>query len=458
MKRLTIGRRHRSLCAGAQCVQRDRDRTRGPRTPATSTSATRSSPTAGRAMRSGTASSPARSAPARTTASTWRTPPTPTLPSSPSSSTPPSPTRSTASSSRWPTPTGSSRSVKAAVAAGVPVITINSGIDQSKEFGAITHIGQSETVAGEAAGEKLKEAGADERHLRDPGGRQRRARGAVQLRPPRASAARWRTSRSTAPTTQPSRPRSPPSCRPTSRSTACSRWVASTRIDAVGAVERLGQRGQGRDVRPVRGRHHRHQGRHDPLRRRPAAVRPGLPRHHRALPEGHQRQRHRWRPADQLGPGVRHRGQRRRGRRVREPTAPADSTRAMSTTSRTHARTDDHTGRRRPASLAGDRQAAGDRRPVSRHRHLRLLRDHDRRLRHRQRCQHLAPVVVDDRHHGRRGRPADDRRGVRPLRRRDDRLHRPRGRHPDDRVRPQHLGRHPRLPRRSRWSSAPSTG
>ncbi len=56
-------------------------------------------------------------------------------------------------------PDGLESSVKAAVAAGVPVVTINSGIDRFKEFGAITHIGQSEDIAGKAAGEKLKEAG-----------------------------------------------------------------------------------------------------------------------------------------------------------------------------------------------------------------------------------------------------------------------------------------------------------
>lgn len=56
-------------------------------------------------------------------------------------------------------PDGLESSVKAAVAAGVPVITINSGEEESKAFGAITHIGQSETIAGAAAGDKLKSAG-----------------------------------------------------------------------------------------------------------------------------------------------------------------------------------------------------------------------------------------------------------------------------------------------------------
>ena len=57
-------------------------------------------------------------------------------------------------------PEGLEDSIKAAVEAGVPVITINSGIDDWQDFGAITHVGQSETIAGEAAGEQLTEAGA----------------------------------------------------------------------------------------------------------------------------------------------------------------------------------------------------------------------------------------------------------------------------------------------------------
>jgi simple sugar transport system substrate-binding protein len=56
-------------------------------------------------------------------------------------------------------PDGLETSVKAAVAAGIPVITINSGLDRSAEFGAITHIGQSETIAGEAVGARLADEG-----------------------------------------------------------------------------------------------------------------------------------------------------------------------------------------------------------------------------------------------------------------------------------------------------------
>lgn len=50
-------------------------------------------------------------------------------------------------------------SIEAAVRAGIPVITINSGGDRSVEFGAIAHVGQDEAVAGKAAGERLKDEG-----------------------------------------------------------------------------------------------------------------------------------------------------------------------------------------------------------------------------------------------------------------------------------------------------------
>lgn len=50
-------------------------------------------------------------------------------------------------------------SIEAAVKAGIPVVTINSGSAQSKEFGALAHVGQEENIAGEQAGARLKEAG-----------------------------------------------------------------------------------------------------------------------------------------------------------------------------------------------------------------------------------------------------------------------------------------------------------
>lgn len=57
-------------------------------------------------------------------------------------------------------PDGLEASIKDAVAAGVPVITINSGIDRWQEFGAITHVGQSEKIAGNGAGDRFNELGA----------------------------------------------------------------------------------------------------------------------------------------------------------------------------------------------------------------------------------------------------------------------------------------------------------
>ncbi|WP_441349013.1 MULTISPECIES: sugar ABC transporter substrate-binding protein [Streptomyces] len=49
--------------------------------------------------------------------------------------------------------------VAKAVKAGIPVVTVNSGSAESKEFGALTHIGQDETIAGEAVGDELNARG-----------------------------------------------------------------------------------------------------------------------------------------------------------------------------------------------------------------------------------------------------------------------------------------------------------
>jgi simple sugar transport system substrate-binding protein len=50
-------------------------------------------------------------------------------------------------------------SLAKATAAGIPIITLNSGAEDFKKLGAITHVGQTEGIAGEAAGAKLKAAG-----------------------------------------------------------------------------------------------------------------------------------------------------------------------------------------------------------------------------------------------------------------------------------------------------------
>jgi simple sugar transport system substrate-binding protein len=59
-----------------------------------------------------------------------------------------------------PDPDAIRDSVKTATDAGIPVITLNSGAEESQSLGAITHVGQTETIAGEGAGAELKEAGA----------------------------------------------------------------------------------------------------------------------------------------------------------------------------------------------------------------------------------------------------------------------------------------------------------
>jgi simple sugar transport system substrate-binding protein len=46
-----------------------------------------------------------------------------------------------------------------AKSAGIPIITLNSGADDSKALGAITHVGQDEAIAGKAAGERFKSEG-----------------------------------------------------------------------------------------------------------------------------------------------------------------------------------------------------------------------------------------------------------------------------------------------------------
>ena len=50
-------------------------------------------------------------------------------------------------------------SLAKAKAAGIPIVTLNSGADDFKALGAITHVGQTETIAGKAAGARLKADG-----------------------------------------------------------------------------------------------------------------------------------------------------------------------------------------------------------------------------------------------------------------------------------------------------------
>ncbi len=57
-------------------------------------------------------------------------------------------------------PDAEAGNVKAALAAGIPVVGFNAGVDQWKAQGLLGYAGQDETVAGQAVGEKLNKEGA----------------------------------------------------------------------------------------------------------------------------------------------------------------------------------------------------------------------------------------------------------------------------------------------------------
>ncbi|WP_022900357.1 sugar ABC transporter substrate-binding protein [Humibacter albus] len=56
-------------------------------------------------------------------------------------------------------PEGLKGALADATKAGIPFVTINSGLAQSQEYGAITHVGQDEELAGESVGKRLDSEG-----------------------------------------------------------------------------------------------------------------------------------------------------------------------------------------------------------------------------------------------------------------------------------------------------------
>jgi simple sugar transport system substrate-binding protein len=60
-----------------------------------------------------------------------------------------------------PDPEALRESIEKANEAGIPIVSINTGSDVSEELGALTHVGQTEFIAGEGAGERLAQAGVD---------------------------------------------------------------------------------------------------------------------------------------------------------------------------------------------------------------------------------------------------------------------------------------------------------
>jgi len=59
-----------------------------------------------------------------------------------------------------PNPDALSPSIKKAIDAGIPVVSMNSGSDVFKSLGILAHVGQTELQAGIGAGERFKAAGA----------------------------------------------------------------------------------------------------------------------------------------------------------------------------------------------------------------------------------------------------------------------------------------------------------
>lgn len=58
-------------------------------------------------------------------------------------------------------PEGLRGAIRDATEAGIPVVSLNSGLDAWQDVGALAHFGQDESVAGEAAGKRLNEEGAE---------------------------------------------------------------------------------------------------------------------------------------------------------------------------------------------------------------------------------------------------------------------------------------------------------
>ncbi len=171
-------------------------------------------------------------------------------------------------------------SLDAATAAGIPIITINSGSDVFKEIGALTHIGQDETIAGRGAGARLAENGRNQRDVHQPRGRQRQPRRPVQRRQGSDGGGRWHARGAAG---QPQRRRPAPSrrsARPSRRTRSIDAVLAlgpTGAAPALAAVQQLGSDLQlatfdlSPDVLDAI------EAGDDVLRHRPAAVPPGLP-------------------------------------------------------------------------------------------------------------------------------------------------------------------------------------
>ena len=340
-----------------------------------------------------------------------------------------------------PNPDAIKDALQTAVDADIPIITLNSGAEESASLGAMTHVGQTETIAGEGAGAKLKEAGATKMlciiHEQGNVGLNERCEGAkTRLR---------------------RRRREPPGRRHRRRLDDADRDPVQARVRHLGRRRARAQpghrdgrarrgrrrelRGDGRDVRPLRRRRRR---RSRTARSRFAVdqqqyLQGYLPVVFLTLNKTNANTVGGGQPV-LTGPGFVDAEQRRHGRAARggrdalmsdialkptsEPPPTAVDERLAKVSFLTKLLQRPELGALLGAAvvllffaLTADRFALAQRRGA------------------------LDGRRVDARHHGRRGRAADDRRGVRPLRRRDDRHRGPADGHPGDRAGAQHLAR-----------------
>jgi simple sugar transport system substrate-binding protein len=65
----------------------------------------------------------------------------------------------TAIAATLPDPSALGPKIQKAIAAGIPVVLFNAGLDDYKKLGALTYVGQTELVAGQEAGKRLAAAG-----------------------------------------------------------------------------------------------------------------------------------------------------------------------------------------------------------------------------------------------------------------------------------------------------------
>jgi simple sugar transport system substrate-binding protein len=68
-------------------------------------------------------------------------------------------TTPTAIAATLPDPSALGSKIKEAVSKGIPVVLFNAGLDDYKKLGALTYVGQTELIAGQEAGKRLKAAG-----------------------------------------------------------------------------------------------------------------------------------------------------------------------------------------------------------------------------------------------------------------------------------------------------------